>query len=363
VRRLITSWPGKIMSQLLVLALVLPSLTLLLTTSSQAQLTVLPTWAVLGLGNKAGGVAKVGSLAAEAMASELAKSGKYDVLPQETVRRTLDTLGLQPPVTDRTSLYRLGQNLRATSLVTGQIINQRVRSVNGGKQADVIVRVEVLDSASASVVNGAALSASSSVRTGTVSDETLLAEAFQSAATAAVVTIQSRNLPAATILNTLESVALINQGSRVGFSNGQNVIVTRNREQVATAKVFGVEPDSSNIRVERSWKGLQPGDKVRVVFSVPPVDPKFQSSGDVRVIKPRSKGNNSGVVSVLLVLGLVALLAGGAGGSGGSGGSGNLAKGVQAESYIDETGRPAVRISWSTDLFGKGNANRVAWQV
>lgn len=362
MRRFITTLPGKVFSHFVALALLLPSFTLLFATRAQAQIQTLPGWAVVEFSARKPEFRKYGSAAAEAVGNELAKTGRYDVQPQETVSRAVSSLGLQSPVTDDVSLLRLGQELRVSTLVTGEIVNARVQKVSGGKQADVIVRVIVRDVASNLPINGSATTGSSTIRTGDVDDETVIQEALQAVGARVVADINSKTLPSATVQNTLESTAFINQGSRSGFTNGMQVIVLRGREQVATARVFNVEFDSASIRIERSSKGLQPGDRVRSVFNVPQVTENFGADGSAQPVRVRKSGNNSGAVSTLLVLGLVFLLAGGIGG-GGSGGSSSVAKRVQVEATLDNAGRPAARITWSTDAFAKGNSNRVAWQI
>jgi hypothetical protein len=227
---------------------------------AEAQLQTLPTWAVVEFEvRNPNGRTDLGGMAAEAVAAELAKTGKYDVVPRETVKRTVESLTLQEPVTDKISLLRLANEVRATTLVRGEVVNWRIRRDAGGKQADVILRVEVIDVASGLPVNGAALSASSSVRSASVDDAAVLSEALTQAAAAAIAEIASRTLPEATVLNTFEQTALINQGARSGFARGQQLIVLRGRTQVATASVVDVEPDSSTIRIEKSTLGHAPG--------------------------------------------------------------------------------------------------------
>lgn len=212
MRRFINSFFGRTVGQVMILSLVMPFVTLGLVNRAEAQIQGAPTWAVIEFVDKSPeGRAGIGALAAEAVQSELAKLQRYDMLPQETVSRTISSLGLQNPPTDQVSLLRLAGELRATTLVTGEVVNWRVESVGGGKRADVILRVVVMDVASGLPVNGAALSASSSVRTGDIEDATVVQEALVTGAAKAVSIINSQTLPVATVLNTRENTALINQ--------------------------------------------------------------------------------------------------------------------------------------------------------
>ena len=249
MRRFIQSLPGKLIAHVAAFALLLPSLSLMFVGKAFAQLQNLPTWAVVDFVSKKGG--SFGTTAAEAVAGELAKTGKYDVVPQETVKRSMDTLGLQTPVTETTSILRLAQDLRASTVVRGELVDYQIKSVGGGKQASVALRVIVIDAASGLPVNGAALTGTSTVRTGDVSDETLVADALGTAANRAVSEIQARTLPTATILNTVDREALINKGLRSGFKDGQEVIIIRNREQVATAKITRAEADQAYVSYSR----------------------------------------------------------------------------------------------------------------
>jgi len=224
VRRFIKSLPGKAISQLVVVALLLPSLSLMLLGKAQAQLTTQPTWAVLPFvvnPKGAPGMANLGNVAAEAVASELSRTNSYDVVPQEQIKRAAENLGLQLPITDKTSLLRLAQEVRATTIVTGEVVGERVLSNAGGRQGVVGLNVRVQDVASGLSINGAGVLSRSTVRAGGVPDETLVNEAIGTAAADAVNTIRGQSLPTGTVLNTTERTALINQGTRTGFKKGQ----------------------------------------------------------------------------------------------------------------------------------------------
>ncbi len=360
MRRFINSFLGRAVSQVIVMALILPFVTLLSISKSVAQVQQTQSWAVLEFVNKGQGGQEVGASAADAVSNELGKLNRYDVIQGETIKRTIEALNLQTPVTDKVSLLRLANELHATTLVTGEIIGWRVVSEGGGKRAEVIMRVVVLDTASGLPVNGSALRTASSVRAGNVDDMTLLNEAFQQGAAAAVADIQSKTLPTATVLNTYETSALINQGARSGFAVGQEIIILRGREQVATAVVQEVEPDSATIKLSRQIKGIQPGDKVRVVFDPPKPKLDWRADGGTTVERTKRGGSNSGFTTVVLVLGIVGLLL-----SNGRSNSRTAADDVVAEAGIFPEGSDlfGVRIKWRLDLFARGNSQRVEWQV
>lgn len=361
MRRFINSLLGRAICHVVVLALVLPFLQLGMASRAEAQLQTLPTWAVVEFEVRTKAREGLGKTAAEEVAKELARTGKYDIVPQDTIQRTLESLTMQSPVTDKTSLLRLASEVRATTIVRGEVVNWQIRNEAGGKKADVSMRVEVIDVASGLPINGAALKASSSVRSGSVEDSAVLAEAISSAAAQAVGKINQQTLPTATILNTFEDTALINQGTRTGFRSGQRLIVVRGREQVATASVSLVEPDSATIKVERNIKGLQPGDKVRAIFDVPQIYTDFTPNNDIRTVQERKRGSNSGFTTLLLVLGVVGVLLSG----GRSGGGFSAAHDIEAQAmmYPDASGQPAVKITWSRDLFARSHSQVVQWQI
>jgi hypothetical protein len=362
LRRFVASLPGKFVCHTVVTALLLPFLTLATFSRAEAQIQVQPTWAVVDFINKAPGMKggeRIGALAADSVATELSASGKYDVTPREQVQRQIDQLNLVRPVTDATSLYRLATGLSATALITGEVVNWQVRPNGNGKQADVAIRVVVRDVVSGLPINGAAQGASSSVRPGDTPDEVLLNEAFSLAAAKVVNEISTRNLPKGTVLNTFENDAFINQGSRSGFKAGQQLIIFRGAEQVATAVITAVSYDDSTARLQRSFKGIRPGDTAQVVFAVPNIQQTFANDGTVRneVVRARRDPDH-----FLQVLGAFLILAVAMSGKGSSGQ--HVVDRVKAEATFDQfQANPGVRISFNTNAFVRGDQQKFQWQI
>jgi len=299
-----------------------------------------------------------GAKAAEAFSSALGKSGEFDVVPADTVKRATENLSISSPPDGLVNLLRLGQEVSASSIVKGEIASYQVSPTGSGKQASIVMRIVVYDVGSGLPVNGAALKGVSAIRSGSVSDDSLIQDAILQAANEAVNQIKSHRLPVGTVLNTQENKALINKGARAGFTSGQEVIVLRNREQVATARVTEVEPDSAYIVASNIQRGIQPGDRIRVVFKVPDVD--VDPAGDIHVHPVRNTSFPSGLVSVALVLGVVVALVGA-----GNGGSQDTVSNVAARAtmYPNEAGIPAVHLTWSPNAFAGGNSQRAAWQI
>ena len=367
MRRFVDTFAGKAFCHLAAMALVLPTVTLTVAGRAEAQVTQLPSWAITEFKDlKAGASSKYGQAAADAVASELAKTNQYDVVPQESVKRSIETLGLSSPLEGLVNLSRVGQDVRATTIVQGEILDYKVSSVGGGKQAIVAVRMVAYDVSSGLPVNGALEKGESTIRSGNVTDEALVTDAVGQAAAVAVRKMQGQQLPSATVLNTGKNIALLNQGSRSGFKTGDTVILTRGSIQVGTGRIGALEPDQAEISYERLVRGVAPGDRARAVFtppSIPKIGAIFTENGDIRTPrKSRGGSNNATLISALLVVGLVAVLLG----SGNNSNSTSSTSRVTAQPTLDN-GQPAIRVNWSPNGFFKGtgsSGNGVArWQL
>jgi hypothetical protein len=208
VRRFITSLHGKVVSQMVIMTLLLQSFTLALYAKANAQVAVLPLWAVTEFKNRKSPGTNFGKTAATAVASELGKMGSFDVIPEDTIKRAIETLGINSPPDGQTNLVRLAQEVHAKTIVSGEIVDYKVLNVGGGKQASVALKVTVYDVASGLPVNGSALQGLSTIRSGNVTDETLINDAISQASGQAIRDINSRTLPFETIFNTLKKLWL-----------------------------------------------------------------------------------------------------------------------------------------------------------
>ncbi|HWD39298.1 MAG TPA: hypothetical protein VG944_10645 [Fimbriimonas sp.] len=365
MRRFIASLAGKVLSHMVVVALLVWFFSTSFVVSAVAQAEFQPSMAVAQFTVSDGLSASYGQTAGDAIHDELAKTGKFRVIPTDQVHRQISTMGLSEPLAGTTNILRVGQELRVGSIVSGGIYGARVENVAGGRQAKVAMQVVVYDVASGLPVNGAVVTGVSTVRSGNVSDQTLINDAIQAGAADSVLELQQHQLPNATVLNTLTDRCYINQGSRAGFKNGQTVVLSRGREQVATGRIADLEPDEATVIIERQMLGVAPGDHVRAVFPIPQIDTEspFSASGNSPRLKRQAKsGNNSGLVTLLAVVGLAAVLLGSSGGN-----TGLVTDEVVAEPamYPIESNGPtvSVRVSWRPNLFAKGNSQRAAWQV
>ncbi|CAN5376079.1 hypothetical protein BH11ARM2_BH11ARM2_02750 [soil metagenome] len=363
MRRFIASLSGKVISQLVILTLLMPTLTLALMSRAVAQVATLPTWAVVEFTNRKSAGTAFGKSASAAIIGELAKTGRYDIVPQENIQRAIETLGVDSPPKGNVNLLRVGQEVRASTIVNGDIVDYEVLNADGGKRARVSMLVVIYDVTSGIAVNGVAEVGVSTTRPSNTSDDALINDAIAQGASLAVRDILSKTLPTATVQNTTsQNRAFINQGARSGFKGGQSVIVTRGRQQVATAKITEVEADSATISIERNGGvGIQPGDKVRAIFDIPSLRTGFPNGDKPAATKGRSHGNPTGLLTILIVLGIVALLL-----SHGNSGSQNAAASVTNEA-INDVGLAAtesgVIISWTGDGFFSGQQQQYRWQI
>jgi hypothetical protein len=369
VRRFIESLPGRICSHFVVCTLLLPTLTLALAfTKAEAQVQEAQIWAVVPFRDLRQPGSPYGAAAADAFRTEFAAAFEValpgqrpEVLAQETVVRGAETLGIElPPVTE-TNLLRLGQTVMADRIVSGQVAHYDIVEVNGGRQARAWVRVIVHSVRAGTTIRGAVVEgAESTVRPAGTPDDVLIGDALVAAARQAVPMIQAQSLPVATVLNTQgERIAYINRGAREGFRVNQQVVITRGRQQVATARVTEVEPDNSVVRVERSLLGMAPGDRVEAVFEVPELI--LPRAGTPPVVQRRATARGGGdILTAALVVGGILLLVAGPG-RGGQRVVGNLT--AEATQFPDQSGIPAVRLSWQGGAFAGGNAQRALWQI
>jgi len=372
VRRFIASLPGRIISHAALAALIMPAFTLIaLNSKAEAQFAALDQIAVDQFVVTAPqGGADLGKQMADAVGNELSKTNQYDVKSQDTVGRVADSIGLQMPVVGMTNLLRLGAELQVKYLAVGEILNYRIVKEGSLKHADIIVKTRVIDVSSGLDVKGAATIGHSTSRAGSVTDATLIGEAITAAASVLVRQLMDQKLTKGTLLNTVGDSALVNQGARAGFEEGQRVIVRRGREQVATASIYDVEPDQSYAKILTSKRGLQPGDTVEVLYGVPNISSKWPKDPNTEVptAGPRTtRPSNDGFVKILLLAGLLGILFGSNHGS-----NTNVFTGVQAQAGLfignqpssdPSSGTPGVEVSWGTDFSLRGNTQRYQFQV
>jgi hypothetical protein len=323
-----------------------------------AQLVQLPRVAVLDFENKSGyGGASIARAATDAVAGEYQKSRKFEVLARGEIEQQLRDLDLATPL-DKTGFLRLGRALQTESLITGEV--NAVTFVGNPKQAQVVLTVRVVDTASGEPINGAVATGFSNRRPGyTGDDDTLVQEAIRNAAFEAVRIINNYTIPEATILSTRAGKeVLLNRGIRGGLQPGMEMIVVRRGEEVGRIRVTQVSDSDAVAEIIDFGRGIQSEDRARAIFRVPTVEVK---AGRVVTERPRQRGEGNKLLRALgpiLIIGLIAF-----GVARASSGGNTPVQTVVAEAGADGNFEPFVRISWKTNLFAKSVPDTLMWQI
>lgn len=361
MRRNITTTAGRNLCHLIIGALLLPFVSFMTVGRAEAQIAQNPSWVVVEFVDRDNLKSPYGADAAQKVRDALANAPRADYVIEtaDTINRYIEELGLVAPVVEKTSLLRLAAHARAATIVTGELFSYHVEDVGGGRQAHVAVRVLVLDGASGLAVNGAVVErASSSVRSSSTEEGVLVNEALAAAADMAIAKIRSTSLPTATVLNTRNDDALINRGSRDGFKSQMEVLILRGREQVAVGIIGDVEPDSASVRITRSDRGIQPGDKVRPIFDVPRLTGARNATAKPSTVKKRGSTNVGPMITMALVLGLLVFAL-----SGSNANRVDAAQDVSARPTVDVDGIQGNLVKWRLDFFFRSTQNNVQWQL
>ncbi|MBI3720942.1 MAG: hypothetical protein HY248_00185, partial [Fimbriimonas ginsengisoli] len=249
MKRIRNSRAARILSWFLTWTMVLPLVTgLIAPRSASAQqpapapVTNSMTVIVIDFANKSktGGDA-LARFATDAVAVELASSGRFEVLRREEVARAAETLGYRAPF-DQAQLARLAQQLGANAIVTGEVSKVTIEQKRGvEKNVTVGLKVRVMDPSSGELINGAAELGGAVAKPGLSDDEALAQEAISKAAVNAIHNINRYQLPEGTVLNTVgtppDLQVLVNRGSRDGVQIGQDLIVLRSGVRVGRIRV------------------------------------------------------------------------------------------------------------------------------
>jgi len=304
--------------------------------------------------NHTGG-ADLAQWATDAVAVEMAQSGRFEVIKPSDVTRQGTDLGYRTPY-DQAQLSKIASALGANAIVSGEVAAVRTE---GGKAGTTDVRtsllVRVADASSGELMNGAAQIGTAAARPGENDVESLARDAASKAALQSVKEIVAYTLPEGIITNSVTDLGgthvLINRGSRDGVKDGMDLLVLRSGNRVGRVRVTSVFADDAEGIVTENIQGIRPEDTVRATFPMP----VLTNSGNFRTT---SAHNNSGAVATLgkvllvLIVGVAIATAAKQGGS---------VTGVTAEPDIQNFA-PAVRLSWRDNLFGGGTLEYHIWR-
>lgn len=280
-------WTARPISYFASMLMVLPILVLWMTavTSTSARAdeladSGLTPWAVIDFDNHSGyGGAEVGREASDALVVELGKSNRYTVAPRDEIQQGMDSLGQSYPL-DKIGLQKLGRQIGATGMVTGEVAS--VTFSNKPRRATATVVIRVVDVSTGELINGALVQGTSTPRAiGSNDDDALVNQAIDNASFLAVRQIEAFTLPKATILaNTDQVDILLNKGSKDGLYEGLNMIVLRQGSEVGRIRVSDVSSDQSDAIVTQRELGVREGDVAVAIYDLPSYS--ILSNGDVR---------------------------------------------------------------------------------
>ena len=306
---------GRRVSWTLMAALVLPLLVLAVPRPAQAQLSRLRSVIALEFGVlpsvKASGV--LGRNATDAVAIELAKSGEYDVRPRSELSQSLQEQQLTMPL-DVNGIQRLGSAMSVDYALGGDI--SKVEFTPEPRRARVTISVRLIDVATGEFVNGAIETQSSPIPPSgsQPDDETLINQAINNAAYAAVKTMNERRIPEATVLIVRGTDSIrINRGVQDGIQSGMDMVILRGRDKVGRVRVNSVQAGDATATITDWGKGIKPEDRARYVFTAPDVkmvngDFVRTALPDISRYRPQQGKSKSILSSVLGIVGAVLLV-------------------------------------------------------
>jgi hypothetical protein len=282
----------------------------------------------------------VGRRAADAVAMSLTTlAGDYfTILSRADLEKEVEAEGLSYPL-DKVDMVRLGRTLGLDGIITGTVIQVGISRSNGATQAAVQVACQMLDISTEEPITGAVATGKSSPKydyTGDLDilvDEALNKAAYQIAQQ--FVSFAVKGVPEFTILTTMGSEVLLNAGSRQGIKEGMEMVVLRGGEKVGRIKVKEVTLTDATATILEAPRGIQGGDKVRIVYEAPPIGkaPLEQE------IKEKAKTSlQKTLPALLLAFGIYKLM---------QKGSSATAGPRPSTCYADESnGMPIVHLSW-----------------
>ena len=282
----------------------------------------------------------VGRRAADAVAMSLTTvAGDYfTILSRADLENKMEAEGISYPL-DKVDMVRLGRDLGLDGIITGTVIQVEISHSNGATQAAAQVACQMFDISTEEPITGAVATGKSSPKydyTGDIDilvDEALNKAAFQIAQQ--FVSFAVRGVPEFTILTTMGDEVLLNAGSRQGIKVGMEMVVLRGGEKVGRIKVKEVTLTDATATILEAPRGIQGGDKVRIVYEAPPIGraPLEQE------IKTKAKTSLQNTLpALLLAFGIYKLM---------QKGSSATAGPRPGTCYADESGgMPIVHLSW-----------------
>lgn len=278
--------------------------------------------------------------AADAIAMSLTTTAGdyYTVLSRSELQRQMDTLGLTLPL-DKVDMVRLGRSLGLDGIITGTVIQVQVARSNGATQAGVTLACQMLDISTEEPITGTVITGKSSPKYDYIGDvDILVDEAINKAAYQIAqhfVSFAVRGVPEFTILTTMAGEVLLNAGSRQGIKQGMEMVVLRRGEKVGRIRVKEVTLTDATATIIEAPRGIQGGDKARIVYEMPPIG---KAPLEQEIKRQATSTLQKTLPALLLAFGIYKLMEKGS----------SATEGPRPGScYVDEiAGIPVVHLSW-----------------
>ncbi|MBP6965265.1 MAG: hypothetical protein KBC96_12755 [Armatimonadetes bacterium] len=251
-----------------------------------------------------------GRMATDAVVLELIRSGKFGVVPSDSLSAMMNQLGYDANMS-QSAMIRLGQEVEASAVLSGDVLS--INFDKDKKKAEARIAVKLLDVASGEMLNGAVATGISQPRTGYTADEDrMLVEAIKDAARTAVETMVAYTIPEATVLNSVgTSEVLLNKGSREGLQPGMEMIVIRRmdggEEVVGRVRVNKVSDSDAMATILKAPRGVKPEDRVRAVYKMPDISDTSRTVAPRSSSRPSITSGNKLLMGLALIIGIGAL--------------------------------------------------------
>gem|GEM_PF-2399597 len=296
--------------------------------------------------------------ASDAVAQELASSGKFEVIDRKEVyNRGTKDLGFVPPFGE-TELSKIAQQVQANSYITGEIDFIHVDSKHSPKTVEVGMKVLMHQTSSGDLINGSAQVGIATAKPGLTDTLAMANEAVTNAAVHCVNQMLAYNIPTGIVLSSVGSgnnlQVIINRGSRDGISEGMQMLVTRNGVKVGKLGITLVNPTDSEAKVLENMSGIAPEDHVQAIFPMPAYN---VTPGQVANIGRRSSSTvlkSLGTLALAALLGVLIVAAV-------QGGRNTTITGVVAQPTLYNN-NPSVLVIWRDNLFGGNTLEYHIWR-
>ena len=239
------------------------------TSIAQAQIKRVPTVAMLELSVTplTGSPAILGRSATDAVVLEMTRTGRFDSVPRAQMEKQIKDSDLGVPLS-RNDIQRLGQAIGADYVAYGEVTD--ISFTEKPRRAHVTLSVQLTDSLTGELANGAIQTGLSSAKTSATDDDTLIQQAISDAAFSIVRAINNYKPAEATVLLVRGgSEVSLNQGNRDGIRKGQEMAVMRGSRFVGRIRISAVGDTDSRAEVLDGGNGIRPEDRARAVFKMP----------------------------------------------------------------------------------------------